>query len=392
VGSLTVEGMTLKQVEAAIATKYQDMLHRPLVAVSLAAPRPVNVAIAGEIGRPGGYTLPIAENGKFPTVTTLLRQAGGMTQSANPRQVEIRRSQGVGRIQRIQVDLWAFLQTGDIGQDVTLRDGDSLFIPPVAAINLTESAQLATANFATDASQPVSVVVVGEVARPGPYILSRPLGSNSGNTPGGGAGGSAGILPTVTQAIQQAGGIGQLADLRRIEVRRSVRSGETQTVQLNLWSLLQSGDVKQDLVLQQGDTVVIPTATAMNPAEINQLAMASFAPSTIRVNVVGEAINPGAVQVPPNTTLNQALLAAGGFNRRARRSRVTLIRLNANGTISKQTIPIDLARGIDEQGNPLMRNNDIVLIDRSGGARLSDSLDGIASILGRVLNFGSFLR
>ncbi|NJL21829.1 MAG: hypothetical protein HC895_15095 [Leptolyngbyaceae cyanobacterium SM1_3_5] len=38
---------------------------------------------------------------------------------------------------------------------------------------------------------------------------------------------------------------------------------------------------------------------------------------------MGEANSPGSIDVPANTTLNQALLSAGGFNRRARRTRST---------------------------------------------------------------------
>jgi len=41
---------------------------------------------------------------------------------------------------------------------------------------------------------------------------------------------------------------------------------------------------------------------------------ASFSPTTIQVSVVGEVKNPGLVNIPPNTPLNQGLLTAGGFN------------------------------------------------------------------------------
>jgi polysaccharide export outer membrane protein len=83
--------------------------------------------------------------------------------------------------------------------------------------------------------------------------------------------------------------------------------------------------------------------------------------------------------------LNQALLAAGGFNnRRARRSSVELIRLNPDGTVSQRTVAINLAQGINEATNPILRNNDVVIVGRSGSASFSDALDGVLDTLGRI--------
>ncbi|WP_421659448.1 SLBB domain-containing protein [Leptothermofonsia sp. ETS-13] len=391
VGDLRVQGLTLTQVEKAIAARYARLLQRIKVDVTLTAPRPMNVAIAGEISKPGSYTVASGEGAKFPTVTRLIQQAGGITQSANPNVVYVRRPQANGTDQLITVDLWDLFKTGNIRQDLTLRDGDMVFIPAADQINPADGAQLAAANFAASASQPLNIAIVGEVARPGPYVLSRGRsgGGAGGSSDGsGGATGSSGGLVTVTQAIQQAGGITALADLRNVQVKRTTRSTEPQVITLNLWDMLKTGDLSQDLVLQQGDTITIPTATAINPAEANQLGTASFAPDVIRVNVVGEVVSPGSVQVPPNTTLNQAILAAGGFNnKRAYKKTVELIRLNPNGTATRVSVPVDLSRGIDEKNNPILRNNDIIIVNRSGLARFTDTLDTILGPVNRLLPF-----
>ncbi|KAM3116143.1 SLBB domain-containing protein [Phormidesmis sp. 146-33] len=374
IGSVSVEGMTLKQAEAAIAARYSKLVRKALIDVTLSAPRPLNIAVAGEIGRPGSYTMP-SDNGKFPTITRLIQQAGGMTQAANPRRVVVTRPQRSGSNQTFDVNLWELFQTGNLSQDVTLRDGDTVFIPAATAINLAESSQLAAANFATDKTQPLNIAVVGEVARPGPYVLTKTGG-----------------MPTITQAVQQAGGITQMSNIRQVEVRRATRSGNPQVIKIDLWQLLRSGDLSQDLILQQGDTISIPTATAFNPADAALLGSPSFAPVSIKVNVVGEVVRPGAVDVPPNTPLNQALLAAGGFNRDARKATVELIRLNPDGTVSRQAVPINLAQGIDAKGNPILRNNDIIVVDRSGRAKVTDTLDSVLGIVQRILPFGGLLR
>jgi len=115
----------------------------------------------------------------------------------------------------------------------------------------------------------------------------------------------------------------------------------------DLWQLVMGVILPKTRIVQDGDTIVIPTARNTNPAEATALADASFSPPTIQVSVVGEE-NPGLINIPPNTPLNQGLLTAGGFNNsRAKRSSVQLVRLNPDGTVIKRQIKIDLAWSID---------------------------------------------
>jgi polysaccharide export outer membrane protein len=159
-----------------------------------------------------------------------------------------------------------------------------------------------------------------------------------------------------------------------------------QTIDINLWELLQSGDINQDIVVQDGDTIIIPTATDISAAESTQLATTTLSPNTIEVGVVGEVKRAGAVKLQPNSSLNQALLAAGGFNDgRASKGTVELIRLNANGTVTKRPIKVDLSQGINEETNPILRNNDVVVVDRNGLAKAGDRVNTVAGPLGTIL-------
>lgn len=226
--------------------------------------------------------------------------------------------------------------------------------------------------------RPLRVSIAGEVNRPGSYAI--PLAA-AGET-------DQPQWPTVTQVIQSAGGITQQADVRNIRIERIQRSGSPQEVTVNLWELLQQADLSQDMALRDGDSIKIPTATSLQPAEATQLSTASFAPDTIRISVVGEVVNPGVVEVPPNTPLNQALLAAGGFDqKRARTSQVELIRLNPDGTATQQTVAIDFAQGMNDSTNPILRNNDVIVVGRSGSASFSDTVDNILGTLGRIFPF-----
>ncbi len=394
-GSVSVRGMSLKQAESELSRRYARFYKRSAVTVTLLTPRPLSIGVLGEVSRPGTYTIPLSSQDggtQFPTLTRALQTAGGITQAADVRQVQIRRPQRVGAPQMITVDLLNYVQNGSLQQDVTLRDGDSISVVAAVNPNPAESLLLADTTFAGEKGRPVNVAIVGEVFRPGSYQV---IGTNARTGAAGAPGttpanttNNADKPPTITQAIQAAGGIKPLADIRRIQIRRPTRSGAEQTININLLQLVQAGDLQQDVILQSGDTISIPTATDLTPADAAQIASASFSPDTIRVNIVGEVRQPGVVQVPPNTPMNQALLASGGFdNRRARKGRVELIRLNPDGTVVRRDISVDFAQGINDQTNPAMRNNDIIVVGRSGLTSVTDTLGTVLSPLFSLSNF-----
>jgi polysaccharide export outer membrane protein len=233
--------------------------------------------------------------------------------------------------------------------------------------------------FSLSAPRPIRIAVAGEVDTPGAYT-TRQEGAVSTEV-------SVAELRTVAQAIQNAGGITQLADIRNIELIRPQPNGTREVIPINFYALLVEGDQSQNALLRDGDTVFVPKAAALSPEDARTLATASFAQDFIGVDVVGEVEAPGRVEVDPNSTLNQAILAAGGFaDARARTAQVTFIRVNPNGTVEKRDIEVDLAAGINDADNPPLRENDIVLVSRSGVARASDFLDLVNTAAGGILD------
>lgn len=389
VGNVNILDLTLEQASAAISEQYSQYLRRPGVTLNLVVRRPLVVGIAGEINRPGSYALTIDGNA-FPKLTQLFEVAGGITQSADLREVQVQR-QTNGRTQVFTANLWDLINTGNLNQDIVLRDGDSIFIPSTL-VSLDEAPILAAARFSPDSSVPINISVVGEVFRPGPYALrGGATRTGSAGLPGaqvGVSGSDVVFTPVkVSDAIQIAGGIRPRANIRQVQIRRVTRSGGEQVFSVDLWSLLQTGEARQNTILQEGDTVFIPTATAaITPAEAAAVAGASFSPNTIRVNIVGEVERSGQVEVAPNTTINQGILAAGGFNSRAQQDVVGLVRLNPDGTVTQREISIDWARGIDDENNPALQNDDIIIVGKSGLAQFSDNLGLVADPVGGILN------
>ena len=391
VGQLSVNGLSLAQAEAAISEKYRSEVRYPEITVNLLTPRQLRIALTGEIHAPGLYTMSVGETGQFPSLVEAIKLAGGITQAADLQQIEIRRQVENGGTQRVVSNLSALLGQGDLNQDFPLRDGDSITIAQASEIDLQDSRQIALSNIATDAQEAISVAIVGEVFRPGTYnYASRPTSSQTvvGNNADANTVQQPGRL-TVTRALRLAGGIKPLADLRRVEVKRVTRSGEDRTISLDLWQLVEAGDRQQDLILQEGDTIVVPTAVAASPEDISLLTATNLSPDAISVNVVGEVENPGPVSVAANTTLNQAVLAAGGFNTRAKQT-VALIRLNPNGSVTQQSFDVDLTQGLDPDGNPIVQHNDIVVVDPNAIGRISDGLSNFLSPFLQILPFSRF--
>lgn len=292
----------------------------------------------------------------------------------------------------IQIDIFDIPEfSGTNGQYTVLVDG-TLNLPWIGKVNVwglnldQASAAIARAyaGYINDplitvsllAPRPLRFGIVGQINRPGVYTIEADSADSQ--------------RYTVTQAIQAAGGITQAANVRSIEVRRPQPNGSEERIAVDLWAFLQGGELDQDIVLRDGDTINIPQAQTLTALEASQLASTSFSPESIVVNVVGEVVSPGQQDVLPNATLNQAILAAGGFDtRRARRGSVELVRLNPDGTVSNRTIPVDFADGIDEETNPPLRNNDIIIVGRSGIASASDFLD---TVLTPVTSVFSILR
>jgi polysaccharide export outer membrane protein len=396
IGLVSLRGRTLVEATNIIRNAYRRVLKDPVVTVSLVAARPLNVGVIGEVTRPGNFTVPLtsgpgtAPSVQYPTVTQAIRLAEGVTGVADIRNIRVRRPQPDGPDQVLNVNLWKFLQEGDLSQDIILQDRDTIVIPTVANFNQAEARQFATANFSPPPEKPRSISIVGQVTRPGAYVV---IGGNTTNSQ------SLAGFPTVIRAIQLAGGITSDADIRQIQVRRVTRRGE-QIIPVNLWQFLESGDGAQDTILQEGDTIVVPKATIVNPAEAGVIASTNFAPPGINVYIVGEVRTPlDPVSLPANATLNQALISRGFFgyeNTRARRNQVELVRLNDDGTATKRTIEVDLTQGINEELNPQLRNNDMIIVSRSGFANLVDRMNTvIGPVVGPgtgVLNFLNIFR
>ncbi|MBE9069690.1 SLBB domain-containing protein [Leptolyngbya cf. ectocarpi LEGE 11479] len=324
-----------------------------------------------------------------------IRSQGVLRPQASPPSTVALETYALGPGDQIRVEVLVELEIFEEPFDqIVLLDG-SLTLPwvgkvDVAGLNPIEAeAKVAAAysqyirnprlTFQLLQPRPLRVGIVGEINRPGGYTLQ--VSSEAGEQSEASESRTR-FWPSLTQAIITAGGITRSADVRSVQIKRE---GVPDLIQANLWDLVESGNLRQDVLLRDGDQIIVPTAQTIDNSEVIALANTTFAPATITVNVVGEVESPGSLSVPPDTLLNQAVLTAGGFNNRARTSRVELIRLNPNGNVSQQSVSVNLAQDVNDEQNPVLQDGDTIIVGRSGLAATSDTASLIFSPLTDLL-------
>ena len=159
----------------------------------------------------------------------------------------------------------------------------------------------------------IQVFVLGDVERPGSYMVS-------------GAG-------TAISGLYAAGGPTPQGSLRSVLVRR----GDALKSTLDLYDYLLRGDASNDVRLESGDIVFVP-------------------PRGARVRIIGEVVRPATYELKPNETLADLVRAAGGFQADASRRRIQIERIlppeerTADG---RDRVTIDIESDQGSNGSPL---------------------------------------
>ena len=230
-----------------------------------------------------------------------------------------------------------------------------------------------------EASRPVKVTVTGQVERPG--VFSLPSTTATG-------------WPTLVDVVQKAGGVSASGDLSKIEVLRPATTpgGRPRTYQYDYLTVLRDGGHAPNPLIYDGDSIRIHKSKGANNADLITTAASNFAPDTIKVNVIGEVSRPGVQQVPSNAPLSQAILSSGGITRRGSESKVELIRVDGNGRSTVTAMTFDPKAVLSSPTNPPLRQGDVVVVNRTSLARVTDGLTDAFSPLTPIVNAASIFR
>ncbi|MCC6485732.1 MAG: SLBB domain-containing protein [Armatimonadetes bacterium] len=165
--------------------------------------------------------------------------------------------------------------------------------------------------------RPIQVFVIGEVKKPGSYVL-----------PG---------LSTLLNALYSAGGPSMTGSLRTIRVERNKQTLAT----VDLYDILLKGDRSKDLTLQSGDSVFVP---ALGPT----------------VTVLGEVRRPAIYEINGPTDVGDVLRMAGGASGLASLSDVRIERVV--GSTKKIMMDLALSSPTAPDWRIPLQNGDSVLV------------------------------
>jgi len=244
-GNVRLTGLTLSQASQWLEKLYKRQLLRPELQLSVATPRPLRVALVGQVSHPGLYTLlptgnesrgdVAVTNAGLPTLVDAIAKAGGITAVADLRSVMLqRRLPGeAGAYKRTRLNLLALIFEGDQQQNPLLFDGDTIGIE-AAAEPVPEMIELSTT---TLAPQEINVNIIGEVKGAGRITVPA-------NTP-------------LVQGVLAAGGpIAWRANRGDVELVRINRNGTATRMKFAL-NLDQGASNSKNPPLRDGDTVVV---------------------------------------------------------------------------------------------------------------------------------------
>jgi polysaccharide export outer membrane protein len=196
IGSVQLVGLTPTAAAESIARRLREgkFLTQPQVNVLVLTVRGNQVAVLGQVNRPGRYPIEVTNT----RVSDMLAVAGGITAAGSDSLVIVgtRENQPF----RKEIDVPGLFQPGKTGDDVVVAGGDVIYV-----------------------HRAPQFFIYGEVQRPGAYRLER-------NT-------------TVMQALAQGGGLTLRGTERGLRVHRRDATGRVQVVEPKMDEPVQPDDV-----------------------------------------------------------------------------------------------------------------------------------------------------
>lgn len=358
VGQVAVANLTLEQLRDVLYTRlgrvYSGVRRRGATTqfdITVANVRAVQVYVVGEVNQPGAYQL-----SSLGTVLTGLYAAGGVTERANTRRMEVRRAgQPVE-----QFDLYDYLLRGDTRNDIRLETGDVIFV----------------------GLRGPRATVRGAVLRPAVYELTG--------------------RESLADLIANAGGLRADAALQRISIERVVppearTATGPQRVIVDV-PLQQSQAVRRCVPArgQRDSNTAAPCPSSGGQVEIPPFPISDGDVVTVDavsgarrnfVQIRGNVYQPGRFSLEPGMRLSRLVQQAGGMEPATFAGRAHVERLNLADS-TRSIIPVELPRdsAAPWPDDIVLEDYDIVTV--YGRPEMRNSIT--VSIAGRVNRPGRF--
>ncbi len=333
----------------------------------IAATGPLQVAITGEVIKPGFYSFP-----NPLTISDALQVAKGITASADLRQVRVRRSVADGTFEQI-INLYAPLKNGQPLPDFRLANGDVIIIPKVDINQASDYDFALVSRSPLVIFGPMQITVTGEVSKPGVYTLNGPL--------------------DVAAVLLNVGGTTTNADLRFLRVRRNLAGGVKEET-VDLFTPLKNGTTLPSVYLDEGDTLIVPKIEVGKEQDYdrNFISRSNLAKPTINVRIMSYPNGQiGIVSLPNGSSFADALNGVSLNN--ASLGDVALIRFDAEQgkAVTRRLDAKAALRGNPDQNVPL-QDNDVIVIGRNLVGRITYALGTFTQPFRDILGFLLFFQ
>ena len=195
-GAVPVGGVSIAGAEQKIADLLRSggFVMQPQVNILVTQVRGNQVAVLGQVNRPGRYPLETANS----KVSDILALAGGMTATGSD--IVILTGTRDGKPIRLELDLPSLFLPGTPAQDVVVQGGDMLYV-----------------------HRAPQFYIYGEVQRPGAYRIERDM--------------------TVMQALAMGGGVTIRGTQRGLRIHRRDQDGVIQRISPEMDERIQADDV-----------------------------------------------------------------------------------------------------------------------------------------------------
>jgi len=211
-GEVEVEGLTKTELEKKLSLLYgEKYLQNPQVTVFIREYQSKRVSVLGAVKNPGPYEL----RGR-QTLLQIISQAGGLASSAGDEIIVIRQHQD-GTSTSLRISIEDLILNGDARLNIPLEPNDIVNIP---------------------VDKTVFIYVFGNVGKPGALAVKK---SN---------------IPTLLQAIAQAGGFSERASKGGVLIKRKDKDGKEQQIKVNVKDIIKGK--KLDIQLKENDVVYVP--------------------------------------------------------------------------------------------------------------------------------------
>lgn len=132
-GTVKLAGLTVTEATTLLTQKLGEYIKIPSMAVMVKQYGPRQVYVMGEVAKQGIYSL----GSEYMNVFAALSSAGGITKRGRPKHiVVVRMINGEAKMQEVNFD--RFIEKQDGSQNMTLQDGDMVYVPRSNKIILSE--------------------------------------------------------------------------------------------------------------------------------------------------------------------------------------------------------------------------------------------------------------